>query len=636
VTLGWRRNGSGRTVVVVALAAAILANIAAVAPTLGFRGLAWLEDLELGVFQRHLARTDIPANPEILLVSIDKETSRKLGLSRPIGPLPRTVHADLVTGLRDAGAKSLVLDILFMDEGLPEEDLALEAALEGSAPLPVTLASEPAWLVEDPDAPTGWRSHFPPPVVLPDPPPPNVRFGSARPWDPDSILRGAVLIYPNQPRAAGPPGATAAPLHPAGAELLDAIPEWTTPPAGPQAAQPIYHLALSCVLGRHGIAAAHWDRRAQVVVAGPFRWPVGQDGEMLVRYAARDAFERLEYADALTALRSEQGRAAFKDRIVIVGAGTGDDIHRTDRGEMHGLDFVAHMVNTLLDRSPPVTRWSIPANFCWSLLLALGAAGAIRSLDRRVVFVGVGGSAGAALLLPALAAPAWIDTVCPALAVVLAVVLGGLHSAVLAGRFAPAHVRRGRPQSLTDTATVMFVDLQGSTKMSERLGPERAQRLQGKLLEVFSRVVVGAGGEVERTLGDGLMAVFHRARGEEHALRCLGCVPPLLDAARRLDEEWSGEPAAQVRVTIGVESGVVSGAVIRTAEREEWSSFGPTVNLAARLQGACGGLGVSVLVGPGATALARQAVDLAPVGRVALRGFTEPIEVYSLAEKAEG
>jgi len=620
----------------VALAAAVLANAAAVAPTLGFQGLAWLEDLEVAVFQRHLARTAIPANPEILLVSIDRETSRKLGLSRPIGPLPRTVHADFVTRLRDAGARSLILDILFTEEGLPEEDLALEGALEGSAPLAVTLASEPAWVVADPDAPTGWRSHFPPPVVLPEPPRPNVRAGSARPWDPDGVLRGAVLIYPNYPRAAGPPAQAATPLNTAGADLLEAFPDWSAPAAGARGVQPIYHLSLSAVLGRHGIAAAHWDRRAQAVVAGPFRWPVGEDGELLVRYTAPGAFERIEYADALAALSSPRGRAAFEHRIVIVGAGTGDDIHRTDRGEMHGLEFVAHMVNTLLDRSPPLTRWSIPANFCWSLLLALGAAGAIRSLDRRVVFAGVGSCAGAALLLPALAAPLWIDTVGPTVAVALSVLIGGLHSAVLAGRFAPTHVRRGRPQSLTDTATVMFVDLQGSTMMSERLGPEQAQRLQGKLLEVFSHVVAAAGGEVERTLGDGLMAVFHRARGEDHALRCLGCVSPLLEAARRLDAEWSDRSAAQVSITIGVESGVVSGAVLRTAEREEWSSFGPTVNLAARLQGACAGLGVSVLVGPGTRDLVQQAVDLTPLGAVTLRGFAEPVQVYGLAERVAG
>jgi adenylate cyclase len=595
------------SLVIAALATGV-GNAAHVSATLGYPWGSWLGHWELAVHQRRLGQASPATSSEIVLVGIEPETPQRLHPQRPVLPLPRSDHARLIRALRDAGCLTLVLDLTFEEPGAPAQDAALRAALRTSSPMSVSLASgyDSAKSRPDGDAPTGWRYRFRQPAVLPRPVPENVVVASAAPFKPDNLLAGAVLLQPDD----------------ASGGILP-------------------HLSLSAVLQRYQVrpGSAGWSQERSLVTAGKMAWPVGGDGELLVRWTdGSQGFQYAEYAQALEMLAVPEGKRLFRGKIAIVGDRTGQDSHASPVGAMHGMEFVAQMVNTLLLPGLSVPAWwGLPAQVGWGFSLALVAS---ISMRRRTLhaLLGAGGALGAALLAPSLALSWWqggLHTVAPSLAVALAIagtlVWESRRTLRLAKRFTPTYIKDGDAPTWSEEATVMFVDLADSTSITEKLGSEATSGLLTRLLGAVSGEILRHGGDIERTTGDGLLAVFRARTGRHHARRCAEAslaVQALADADRGDYEEKYG---ISLRLTIGMETGIITCSMVRAGEREELSSIGPGVNLAARLQGACREVGARILLGPAARSLVQSWLPTIPLGAVQLKGLPDPTPVYTLA-----
>ncbi|GJD73295.1 adenylate/guanylate cyclase domain-containing protein [Methylobacterium goesingense] len=118
-------------------------------------------------------------------------------------------------------------------------------------------------------------------------------------------------------------------------------------------------------------------------------------------------------------------------------------------------------------------------------------------------------------------------------------------------------------------ACVLFCDVVGSTRLYERLGDAAAHRIVEEGLRDTSREICAHGGQVVKTIGDEIMAVFPDAVSawdaavtiqtrQESVVRSVGATP---------------ESAIQYRI------GFHFGGVIRSAD----DYFGATVNVAARM-----------------------------------------------------
>jgi class 3 adenylate cyclase/tetratricopeptide (TPR) repeat protein len=124
-------------------------------------------------------------------------------------------------------------------------------------------------------------------------------------------------------------------------------------------------------------------------------------------------------------------------------------------------------------------------------------------------------------------------------------------------------------------ATVLFVDVVGSTALGGSQDPERTRAMLDRYYKAASDEITAAGGTVEKFIGDAVMAVFGvPAALEDHAERALHAAL----ATRRRVKEVFGEG---LEVRIGVNTGeVVAGRA------PGGGSFvtGDAVNVAARLE----------------------------------------------------
>jgi adenylate cyclase len=128
-------------------------------------------------------------------------------------------------------------------------------------------------------------------------------------------------------------------------------------------------------------------------------------------------------------------------------------------------------------------------------------------------------------------------------------------------------------------ASMLFVDLIGSTRMAARLPPELVVATLNRYFRAVVQVVAAEGGWVNKFEGDGALCVFG-APGDDrdHATRALR-------AARRLHRAFvdAGDGGQPLDAAIGVSGGEVVAGNVGSPERFEYTIVGDPVNVAARL-----------------------------------------------------
>jgi class 3 adenylate cyclase len=123
--------------------------------------------------------------------------------------------------------------------------------------------------------------------------------------------------------------------------------------------------------------------------------------------------------------------------------------------------------------------------------------------------------------------------------------------------------------------TLLFTDLSGSTAMFEALGDAPAYALVAEHFRLLTRVVEAHRGTVVKTIGDAIMASFHRTVDAMEAAFAL----------RATFDAWiaTQDVTPRPRLNVGVH---VGPALVAESAAHGLDYFGRTVNLAARAQGA--------------------------------------------------
>lgn len=149
-------------------------------------------------------------------------------------------------------------------------------------------------------------------------------------------------------------------------------------------------------------------------------------------------------------------------------------------------------------------------------------------------------------------------------------------------RFTAEAVRRSRhdPQWLAgmeQEVIVLFADLRGFTSWCETREATFLVRELNRLLAVQADAVVSAGGDVDKFIGDAVMAVF--LGGEDSAEKVFACAEQLIAAIRQEIEAegWS------LAVGVGIHRGSAVVGSIGSDTRRDFTAIGHTVNLASRL-----------------------------------------------------
>ena len=147
----------------------------------------------------------------------------------------------------------------------------------------------------------------------------------------------------------------------------------------------------------------------------------------------------------------------------------------------------------------------------------------------------------------------------------------------------------GKPRPMRLNATVMFIDIAGSTRRGGTMEPQAFVDWIGRFLDAMAGAAAKFDGLVEKFTGDGLMVVFGapiaRVSTEEiraDADRACSCAIAMAAVVETLNAQAA--PGAKYAARIGVHSGGVLGGVFGDQSRQQYTVIGDAANLAARME----------------------------------------------------
>jgi class 3 adenylate cyclase len=175
--------------------------------------------------------------------------------------------------------------------------------------------------------------------------------------------------------------------------------------------------------------------------------------------------------------------------------------------------------------------------------------------------------------------------------------------------------------------TVMFVDIVGSTPLSERIDPEEFFSVVRTYRDICYRQIARFGGHIARLVGDGLLAYFGVPQAhEDDPERAVRAALAIAKAIREQKFPIAGDTFVRLSVRIGLNTGVVVVGSIPGEPPERREVFGSPVHVAARLQEIAGENGV--VVGPGTYRLIRGRFTCVPLGQCSLKGVKQTLEAW--------
>ena len=290
---------------------------------------------------------------------------------------------------------------------------------------------------------------------------------------------------------------------------------------------------------------------------------------------------RFPAVSAATVLGGEADQALFADKIALIGgtaAGIGNSFVTPFSSLMPGVERHATVVDSILRQDFLERREASVLVDLAVVILAgvlLGWVAERRGmLGASATFLLVAAGLGAANVLAFIHQGLWLNLFLPlaALTLIFLVVLaysyfvGKRQERMIRAAFEhylspdlvdlvcrdPALLRLGGERR---ELTVLFADIRDSTRLAQKLAPDRFAALLNDALGAMTGVLLARGGMLDKFTGDGFLAIFGAPVPQpDHALRACLAALDMLRALEAVRPRWAGLEVP-LEVGIGINSG---------------------------------------------------------------------------------
>ena len=178
--------------------------------------------------------------------------------------------------------------------------------------------------------------------------------------------------------------------------------------------------------------------------------------------------------------------------------------------------------------------------------------------------------------------------------------------------------------------TVLFSDLSGYTAMMEKLDPEEVKKIIGQIFGQVAQVVARYEGQVEKFVGDAVMAVFGIPKAhEDDPLRALWAAQEINEAVGAMSSQFEARVGKPLLMHTGINTGlVVTGEAM--LEKGTLGVAGDTVNIASRLSSLA--KAGTILVGQDTFLQTQGYFEFEKQEPTRVKGKTEAVSVYKVLQ----
>ncbi len=183
-------------------------------------------------------------------------------------------------------------------------------------------------------------------------------------------------------------------------------------------------------------------------------------------------------------------------------------------------------------------------------------------------------------------------------------------------------------------ATILFSDIRSFTTISESNSAEDVVSLLNEYFAAMNEVVEKFGGDIDKFIGDAIMAQFIPPAGEnpaDYALNAVKCALEMMEALDRFNRQRLNRGLFAIKIGVGINSGDVIAGNIGSPGRMDRTVIGDTVNVASRLEGMSKlGRHTCVIISRSTLDLVRQAVEVEQLSETAVKGKTSAVEMFEV------
>ena len=416
--------------------------------------------------------------------------------------------------------------------------------------------------------------------------------------------------------------------------------------------------AASVVLGGEAISLHPYGGSIPAVRLGGRDVPASERGELLINY--RGPYGRtFPYVPAVDVLESKAGAAELlRDRLVFIGAtetGIGDIRTMPFDLTVPGVEMHATVADNLIHDRYVRSSAAQTIEGILAMFLLGPIAGLIAGRARRPL-AGAAAAAGLGLAWCAVAQSAFsfasihLPLVLPLAAGALGYAAETVHRTV----FLEAKSRQIRKtfQQFVSPAiveemlrdpdrvklggerrelTVLFSDIRGFTTASEKLPPEKVVGLLNEYLTPMTRIVIDAGGTIDKYMGDAIMAFFGAPVSlADHASRAAASALAMRARLVELNAGLAARGFDPIGIGIGINTGVMSVGNMGSDMIFDYTVIGDAVNLGSRIEGLNKYYGTDILVSGFTAAALPPEFVLREIDRVRVKGKNEPVAVFEI------
>ncbi|MGO4706896.1 adenylate/guanylate cyclase domain-containing protein [Microvirga sp. 2MCAF38] len=206
-------------------------------------------------------------------------------------------------------------------------------------------------------------------------------------------------------------------------------------------------------------------------------------------------------------------------------------------------------------------------------------------------------------------------------------------SATRSGIVIPAGGNRSAARGRERELAVLFCDLRGFTRMTERRLPFDTVFILNRYFESIGHAIEDAGGHIDKFIGDGALALFGlNAKPEEAARQAYAAALRIIEAVTRLSEAYESELDQPLQVVVSIHAGPAIVGEMGYGQAMGLTAVGDTINAASRLEGLAKEHGAELVI---SSELAKRAgLDLSGYERqtVTVRGRSAPIDAWIIKD----
>ena len=187
-------------------------------------------------------------------------------------------------------------------------------------------------------------------------------------------------------------------------------------------------------------------------------------------------------------------------------------------------------------------------------------------------------------------------------------------------------------KSISRNLCFLFTDIRGFTKLCEKLPAREVILMLNRYLNIETKIIFDNGGDVDKYVGDEMMAFFAGPKKEVNACK----------AAMEIREALYREQLAALKVGretislgIGINTGYVIFGPVGSETRKDFTSIGDTVNLAARLEGANKQYGSKTIISEAVYNNLGNAFICRELDYITVKGKTEVVRIFEVLQEAK-